>query len=648
MTRNLAGRDTEDLAEANLSPETPAELKDRQARNLREWQVAYQEYSRLPDGKDKQRKLETLRTELVRGSGTDFPPAMNFQTLTAPPAGPDLAAGREVKAAPLQFGILKPAAPRPEEPVAPGTEIGRAPPIGFAETPAGAVTGLRMPRAADARPESPGINPAEAGRTLLEVGGATAGSVLGGQVGRSAGVPNVGMRAGEAVGAAAGSLVSEIFDPTSHPGTTAMEAGASTLATGTAASAGTAALRRMLGNPTEAGQRLVKIAEQRGEVPLPGAVLEPGGLAEKIQAVGQADVLTGQRIAEKMRQSGQFATEDVGRYINDYLRTKAVAKKAFEKWDIESQAAFGNNRVVYLPPTSLNVIEPVLKAWESRGFGHQFDPTLLQAAKAMREQIDAAASSGGRPVAIKLSMSEAEAVRSMLYENARFRAGAASTGLSEIGDESLARAYRKEAEVVGDHIDNAITQGVKDKRLPLSARADLQGARDLWKQWRQGEVLLDEILPKIESAQRAGTSLTAGELFSSLDRISKMGEKIGKPLISGTQQSYLAGMARAMQAAEDSGKQKMFSWIVRGGQLGLVTGGSIAGGPAGLLAGTALAMTPALFNFITTNPAAAKLIIRGMRVEPGTALAARTSRELVTLLAHNGFIAEPDRTSETP
>ena len=609
-----------------LAPETPDELADRQARNLAQWQQSYAEYRNDP------KKQAVLRSELERGRGTDFPgKGGGFQmTLTEAPAAPE----------PTGFKMRLTDAPAANEdflsPQMPPAVRDQT----QAETPGGAVTGrARVPRARG-EVSSPLSGPAA--RVATETAGSVLGEVVGGRVAGPAGA-----MAGSALGGGAGSTVAEAFDPTTSPVRTAVEAGLAA-ATGTMVGTGAVAgIRKAIGNPTEAGKRLLKIAEARGEVPLPGAVMDEASLAAKIQAIGQADVFTGQRVADKIKATGGMVTQDVGQYVHDALRTKGLANKSFAVWDEAAGRAFGNNRVVYLPPTTLDVLEPIIKVWESRGLAQQFDPTLLRASKAIRAQLDAAAATGGRPTAIKLSLGEAEAVRSAIYNNARSRTGAPSTGLSEIGGEDLAKAYRKEAGVVADHIENAINAGVKDGRMPAAARADLQGAKDLWKQWKQGEEVLDALTPALQSAQREARPLTSQEIFSALQKIGAQEEKFSRNLVSGQQKAILTGFARALEANEKSGQSKMFTWMIRGNQANLVIGGGIAGGVAGgplgaTLGAATVALTPTVMNWLVTNKTAATLLIRGLRTNPGTAEAARAGRQFLTLGMKEG-VFPPDR-----
>ena len=69
----------------------------------------------------------------------------------------------------------------------------------------------------------------------------------------------------------------------------------------------------------------------------------------------------------------------------------------------------------------------------------------------------------------------------------------------------------------------------------------------------------------------------------------------------------------------------------------------------GLAVGGVIAATPAMFSWITTNPTAARLVMRGLTLEAGTAEAARVAKQLLVLgIKDKIFPAErPERIEES-
>jgi hypothetical protein len=397
----------------------------------------------------------------------------------------------------------------------------------------------------------------------------------------------------------------------------------------------------------------MKIAEARGEIPLPASVLNEGSAANLLETIGRNDFLLGQRVKDQAKKIGGIATEEVSQWVNDALRTKALSNKGFAEWDAFVEKNLGNARMVTVPKTTIDAILPIVKVWESNGLVHQLDPTLVRTV----QRIQAAVAAGTPISGVRLTMAEAESARSLLYNNARERMAMAANDRAAVGGETLAMATKKEAQTVSASMDAAMENGVQGKlyggalqgsarvggipSIPVDVRANLAGARELWKKWKQGEVIMDELTIPIASAARKDGNLTSTDIFSALKRIDKQEEKFGSTLIDGTQRNYLTGMARAMQANEAAGKSGGFAYLaVRGSQIGLITGGIWASGVP------FLALTPATFAFVTTNPTAAKWLISGMRAGPGTAAGARATRELSTLLVANGYLAKPDRQGE--
>lgn len=627
---------------ADYQPETPEELQARQENNLREWHLAYQA-AKTP----KQR--EVLLNELDTRRGIDFPgtarPATGFNPveLSASDASRVEGFAPVTIPGPVFSDSVKEWAERsqPAPDLSAGTRVGRTPAIGFQDTPGGAAVSLRMPRVAGDAPEETGGGPAA--RIAAETIGSFAGGTIGGAVGgltRSPAAAAIGMRAGEAGGAFLGSLFSEAFDPTTDPLQTASEAAAWTAATGAVASGTAHVFRRMIGKPTEAGKTILKIMEREGKVPPPGAVLPETSIAQSFQSIGSAEAFFGKSVKEHIQETGLAITKELRHYVADFYRYKKGADRLFREWDT-TVASLGSPRLVAVNASHFDALEAAVKEWDRLGLTHtgQVDKTLLGVVRNVQELRAA----GLDVKTVKLTMEEAEAARTFIYNRARAMAGSAPAEKGAIAGQDFARAYREIAEDIGVQMDGAIDKAVKDGKISVEARGKLVAARQLWRQWKQGEAILDELAVPLKAAGRREGPLKAQRIETALVNIERMEEKFGRPVVSSTQKAHLASLQRALKAVEESGKSSAFTLAVRTGQMASLT---INIGQ-GIAQAVGMALSPAAFTFLVTNPKAASLLIRGLRLDPGSAAAARVGRELMTLMAREGF-APPEREGEEP
>lgn len=640
----------EPIDPSDYVPETEEEKQARHERNLFEWNEAYK-LAKSP------RQRDVLLAELERGRGIDFPGTAQRPTGFVPPSlepsDPPVVQGFEPPQVPgsrfsedVQEWADRGEPASPQRDLTGGSGVSRVPPIGFEETPSGAVTGLRFPRVGGDEPERAPAGPAA--RIAAETMGAALGGTIGaagGALTRSPTLSGVGMRAGEAGGAFLGSLFAEAFDPTEAPLQTAAESAAFTAVTGAVASGTAAVFRRMIGQPTEAGKTILKIMEKEGKVPPPGAVLPETSIAQSIQSIGSAEAFWGRSVKEHVLDTGLAITKNVKHYVTDFYRYKKGADKAFKQWD-EVTARLGYSHPAWVKPEVFDALEIAVKEWERLGLMSKVDSSLLKSIQHAQAQRALAAETGQQIDRISLSLTEAEAARTFLYNRARAMAGSTPAEKGAVAGQDFARAYRSMAEDVGNAIDDAITSGVKNGKISTAERGLITGGRQLWKQWKQGEAILEELAVPLKAAGRREGPLKAQRIETAINNIEQMEAKFGRPVISSTQKAHLAGLMRALRAVEESGKSSAFTLAVRTGQLASLTiNVPRAKGFGDVVSGVLMTLSPAAFTFLTTNPKAASLLIRGLRLDPGSATAARVGRELLTLMAREGF-APPERVGE--
>lgn len=632
-------RQTLDEGDAlEMGPELPEDRDARLQRNMREWQLAF---NASTDPKQRELLLQERRDR----QGIDFPgtaeASLGFSPVNIPENKPTAPQGFRPVDVPNFADNLREKqrifdAEMETRNTQAGTGVGRTPTMGFSETPGGAATGMLTPRVG-------GDTPAEMTPSTQRIFAETMGAAVGGAVGAAPGaalkspfMTGAGMRAGEAIGAYAGSRLAETVDPTENPHETAMIAGGWTLGTGLFASGVAGAFRHLLGKPTEAGEHLLKIMEKEGKVPAPGAVLPETSIVNLMQSVGSAEAFFGKNVKEVIKETGMSATRELRSYLLDFFRFKKGAQKGFEAWDeLIAKNLPDTYRKVQVPVATFDALEASVKEWERLGLTSKVDNNLLNAVKAA-QNIKADPLHADDKF-FPLSMSEAEAARTFLYNRARAMAGSGAAEKGSIAGQDFSRAYRSMAEDVGKAMDDTIDAAIKNKQIPLEAKGLLEGSRSLWKQWKQGEALMDELVPAVRGAGRLDKPLTAERIETAMQSIEQQERKLGRPIVSTTQKAHLAGIARALKATHESGVQGVMNLAVRTGQLGALTYGVYNSNSPESFAGTAaLALSPAALTFLVTNPKAASLLIRGMRLDPGAAASARVTRELLTMLAKEG------------
>lgn len=517
----------------------------------------------------------------------------------------------------------------------------------FEETPGGAATGIlpglnRQP--AERNPTDPSaLRPfVETGGAVLGgVGGAAAGGMIG-AITRNPAAPVAGMRIGEGLGAAAGSLLSEAFDPTEEPGVTALTSGGVTLLTGAAGTAGAATLRSALGNPTKAGRQLVQTMEKIGKVPPPGAIFD-SQLAQSMQQVGSADAFFGKRVRDAVEATEGKVTADLAQYINHFQRHKGAADAAFKQFDDALKTKLGSNRFVTIPGEAFETVIAARNFWRQQGVEHRM-PAGVQNAIGVWEQLQAA---GMQNVKVKLSYEEAEAVRQLIWNQTREQAGTGAIAARSASGGDTVKALRAVARGVEDSIDRAIALETRAGRVDTQALAHLVAGREAWKTWRQGEVIEEALAKAMTKTDVTGAPIKSNDIITAVKNIQQQAREQGHRMIAPEHYRFLRDIAGQLKAVERSGSGGAWTLAVRGGQMvSLSLGvGMLGGGVGAGAAALPVILTPAMLAWMSTNKTASNLMMRGLRLQPGTALAARTTREFVTLLGKERFLP-PDRVEE--
>lgn len=516
-----------------------------------------------------------------------------------------------------------------EPSTAPATpqETVQGPNPAFGSTNEGAATGLERPRLQPIAPGREGgtVGPMEQ-RTGVEAAlggaGAVAGAALGG----------VGEPLGAGIGATAGSLLSEVFDPTQQPIREALTTGAVAAATAGTSLFGAGAVRYMLGKPSPNGQHLLSILELEGKVPTAGAVLE-GSLAKNMQAIGSSDAFFGKRVQEAVKADGNVVTDRVRDYVSSYQRFYGGAKEGFKIWDNTANQLLGPQaKIVALDRGVIDKLKSADRVWTSEGAAVDFP------LRSMIDDIAEQEANGATVNSFRATLEQAEAVRQLLHQRAAALSGTARTEGAQAVGQDVARAVRDTAYKVGDDINAAIDLAVKDGRIPAQTRGILKESQAMWQQWKQGEAIQEAIGDTLKHAQRSGEPITSENIFSALKQIDADSKKLKRAIITPEQESHLMGMAKALQANESAQHSTQFTMAVRAGQLF-----TLSGGGGSMLGAVPFALVPSALGFIVRDPQASALLIRGLRLPAGSRAALQAGEQLAAMLAKEGFLAPVER-----
>jgi hypothetical protein len=515
------------------------------------------------------------------------------------------------------------------------------------ETPGGA--GIVLPSKVASGGRETALNDAGMGRMALETGGAA----LGGTAGFVAGGP-FGERVGEGVGAGVGSILSNVFDPQKEPVKEAILTGMTMTATGALASGLGGTMRGLTGKPTDVGLKVAAMMEKRGEIPPASAVFDSGFIRD-MQSIGSAAFAVGHRVEQVNQRAISAASTDLAEYANSFSRYYTGAKQAFAK--AEALLPGADKRIIPISRDVIEATEGLISTWEREGMMAKASPLVheLQAVLA-----------NPNIRGVKLSIQDAQELESMLFTRAREMERSAKMGNVDAGGTSLISKRYDMAYDVRAAIDGTVDGLIANRQIPTIAKPLLAEGRAMWKMWKQGELVETMVAQATKDIE--GDALVKGErLLSEIDKIAKKQEGLTftgagrkQDLLSDEVLNNMRRYAQVLKAVEQSGREGGFQLAARRGQLvgitkmaavgggtGAAVGGA-AGVPVGAAVGAAMGvLTPPALAYIFSNRQAMGLLLRGMKLEPGSALAVRTARELSTLLVKNGVApAESADTTE--
>lgn len=538
------------------------------------------------------------------------------------------------------LGIKPRAAARPAPAPSPTPEPDRGPALAgpgeFSVTPGGAVTG-RTQVPAPRRSMEPEAPPPVSG-AVQRLGIETGGAFLGGSAGARVGGP-VGMRVGEAAGATLGSLFAETVDPTERPLETAGVTGSVTFLTGTGASLAAGIGRKLAGKPHEAGQALADIMARKGLVPPPGAVLE-SDFIRNAEAIGSSAFGTSELLKKARTEAADVTADAVRNYVSGFQRYHEASRLAFREVD----DALGTSQFVGQGVASAGRPGLWFKGWDRvrdaltdvaeasarlRGTDAALDTHLQKILKWKQD---------GGPAPL-FTFEETQKIYSSLYDKARSVELRAARG--EAVDKADHEYVRGLADQVRKAFDEQIDFVVRDRRVPVDTKDKLLLARASWSHWLEGKEIETMVLKATKDAVGEGP-ITGSRLLGELSKVARREKEVGHQVLSPNTKENVRRYALALSAVEESGKSGAYAFIGRVGQLAGLTGAGFGlTGP-----GAALFLAPHVLAWTFSNAQASALLLRGLKLEPGTAAAARVGRELVTLWEKEQLIP-PQRVEES-
>lgn len=518
----------------------------------------------------------------------------------------------------MEFRFIRRSTP----PVAPETIVIPAPrlaPDEISTTPGGAVTGLARPPRPRADITAPLTSSEKfTGRVALETGGAFIGGAAGERVGGL-----TGLRLGEALGAGGGSLAAEAIDPNKRPFEEAYLTGAATFLTGVGASAGAGFLRRLVGKPSEAGEALTQILQREGRIPVPGMALE-SEFIQNAEAIGGAALGTSEMLKRARRDIHELTSESIRNYIDGFQRFKRSSELAFKDVD----AALNNARVVLVGDDR---VRDALKGIAQEGVRVRGSADALDT---HMRKIYEWADGGPTPT---FNFNETQKIFDSLYDKARaLDLLAAREGTA--GAKSDAKFIRELATEVKAAHDNAIDTAIRVRGLDPEIKTKLILARASWSHYLEGQQLQDMLIHATKDIVGDGP-IVGRKLLSELDKLKILQKSSKARMLSPVTEENFRRYAIALNAVEQSGKSTAFAFIGRMGQLAALTG-------AGGLTNAPLFLAPHALAYTFATPETAAILMRGLKMEPGSAAAVRATRELLTILERERLI-EPERIEES-
>ena len=533
--------------------------------------------------------------------------------------------------------------------------MGATPTGGQAE---GGFQGFQPSRTAEPL-QGPGVEQQSADRTMqrlasrlaIEVPAASIGGAAGAAVGGRLGPLGraVGERAGEVLGTFGGSLAAENVDPTEHPWMTAGKSAAFVGGTGALSSGLAAGLRKLSGKPDEAGKFLAQMYQAAGKVPPVGAVLD-SRFIQSAQSFGSGEFFLGPRIKKMLDDGYKLVTDNIDHYVKDFNTYYKSARVGLGEWDVAVAKYLGNNRLVTLDREAFDIVQNSMKETVKKGLdpAKHLDPDFVAVMKI--------AAANPNVKAIKTTVGSTEAIRNIIYEEARNAAKAEARGEAGFAGTKVSDMLFETADRVGQSMDGAVALAIQQGKFPADELVKAQAARQLWKTWIQGRLLEDTLTYPLAKAEAEGGAVTAGAIAGGLARITRLENKVGHPLLTAEVRGRVELYTQALKKLEDSGAESGFKLAVRANELVGINRALAAQGSGAVMAGAGMAtanplmtaggtiafLSPMAIAYTFTNKQAMGLLLRGMHLQPGTAAYARAGRELFSLYQAEGYI-DPTR-----
>lgn len=455
----------------------------------------------------------------------------------------------------------------------------------------------------------------ELARFILEGGFAIGAAKLGAMAAARYGIRGL-EKLGSAVGAGLGSIAAEPVDPTQAPLTEALK---------TAAFQGTgeiiSGLVGRLMNPSTLSKEgavyydMLK-SSGREDLVLPGRASN-SSILQAAQDMAQQSKFMGGRVL-KIMEAANKQFQDLGtEYAERFLAEKAIGKQKYQQFD-----------QVAKQPVDFTIASGISKALR-REYGVRLEGTVLPPAGLTNALNKVDELRKAQLAGKQISFNEVQGVQQDLW--------------------AIWQANQEKDPATGRSLIRLI-DGL-DKSMEASARAAGSNAYKLYKEanahyqiGKQG-TMMETLLSKARIGQ------TGADQFGFINPATLANQFADKNLknlpvkLSDEQIAFWRDLATAMKAnaGHESFMRVMAMGAEFGGTISLATmaaqGNAISG--AGLIT-SIMTLAPSALAVATTNPTFKKLILEGIRVQPGTAAAFNVARRLGNLIVQEHW-APPHR-----
>jgi hypothetical protein len=356
------------------------------------------------------------------------------------------------------------------------------------------------------------------------------------------------------------------------------------------------------------------------------------------QSIGSSAYGTGQMLKNAVEEGAELTSDTARAYADGFTRFKLASERAFA--DVDN--IIGGNLVTLkgTPDVVLGLRDVAEAMAKNRGSDTMIESHLQKVLAWSRS------SKGGKIATAtpSFTMAETQKVYGSLYDKAMALDRKAAGPNATANDTRDAEYTRNLAAKVKGAFDRQFDQLITLKGLPPEEKIKLQLARSAWAHWIAGQEV-HSMISKSAPDLAGGGPIVGKKLLAQLDNVLKREKDTKSRLLPPNVVDNVRKYAIALEANDKAGRATQYAFIGRNAQMiGLLgIGGHLMGLPTSFGVGSAMIFTaPHILAYAFSNDTFNRWLIRGMRAKPGSAEAMRAGREMLSIMAANGWVP-PER-----